>query len=67
MRNSLRAEIDELDALAERLADAAIDLLAQGIDGDSSAVRLEREVQRARRSVLKAAEILRSLSGEQRD
>ena len=47
--------------------DLTIDLLARGIEGDAAAVRLEREVQRARRSVAKAGEILRSVTDDRVD
>ena len=67
MREQLGREAEILSETAERLADVALDLLASGVKGDSEAVRLERDIQRARRSVVKASEILRSLGGQPDD
>lgn len=67
MREQLGREAEILSETAERLADVALDLLASGVKGDSEAVRLERDIQRARRSVVKACEILRSLGGQPDD
>ena len=59
---------NDLDAISERLADHAIDLLSQAFhDPDpkqSAAAKTERVVTRARRSVEKAAALLRSLDPE---
>ena len=56
------ADLDALrercDALAEDLADAALELLRQAVDGDEEAGRSERRVTRARRAVEKAATLL---------
>jgi len=61
------ADLDALrhrcEALAEELADAALDLLGQAVDGDEEAGRIEKRVTRARRSVEKAAALL---SGSER-
>ena len=62
MSENIRREAELLAGIEDRLADLTIDLLARGIEGDAAAVRLEREVQRARRSVAKAGEILRSVT-----
>lgn len=67
MNETLRSEADSLDEAAERLADLSIELLSRGVKGDQESVRVERELQRARRSIVKASQILRSISGESRD
>jgi hypothetical protein len=67
MSENIRREAELLAGIEDRLADLTIDLLARGIEGDAAAVRLEREVQRARRSVAKAAEILRSVTDDRVD
>lgn len=65
-------EAEQLADIAERLADASLDLLAVAIrEGDSDvsreAERLERELQKARRSVVKAEGILRGISSRRDD
>lgn len=56
------ADLDALrercEALAEELADAALDLLREAVDGDADAARIEKRVTRARRAVEKAAGLL---------
>ena len=56
------ADLDALrekcDALAEELADTALELLRQAVDGDEEAGRSERRGTRARRAVEKAAVLL---------
>ena len=56
------ADLDGLrercEALAEELADAALELLGQAVDGDEEAGRIEKRVTRARRAVEKAAALL---------
>lgn len=49
---------ERCDLLAEDLADAALDLLRQAVDGDEEAGRVEKRVTRARRAVEKAAGLL---------
>jgi len=49
---------DRLDALAEDLADAALDLLKQAVHGDDEAKTVEKRVTRARRAVEKASHLL---------
>ncbi len=49
---------EKCDVLAEELADAALELLRQAVDGDDGAARTEKRVTRARRSVEKAAGLL---------
>lgn len=49
---------ERCDRLAEDLADAALDLLRQAVDGDDEAARIEKRVTRARRAVEKAAGLL---------
>lgn len=67
MDEDLQNQADLLDEIAERLADVSLELLSRAIDGDGGSARLEREIQRARRSIVKASEILRSVSGQSRD
>ena len=61
------ADLDALrarcDALAEELADAALDLLRAAVDGDEEAGRTEKRVTRARRAVEKAAGLLSGSPG----
>jgi len=51
------------DLLAEELADAALDLLREAVDGDEEAARLEKRVTRARRAVEKASGLLSGSEG----
>jgi hypothetical protein len=57
------AELDELagrlDRLAEELSDAALDALRQSLDAGEARSELERRLTRARRSVERAAAIVR--------
>jgi len=56
------ADLDALrakcDALAEELADAALDLLREAVEGDEESARTEKRVTRARRALEKAASLL---------
>ena len=56
------ADLDRLrekcDLLAEELADAALELLREAVEGDQEAGAVEKRVTRARRSVEKAAGLL---------
>ncbi len=54
---------EKCDVLAEELADAALELLRQAVDGDDGAARTEKRVTRARRAVEKASGLL---SGSER-
>lgn len=64
-------EAETLASISEQLADAAIDLLSDAVrhggDEKSEAVRIERELQRARRSIAKAEEILRGITSARDD
>ena len=51
----LRAKCEQL---AEELADAALELLREAVDGDDGAGQTEKRVTRARRAVEKAAGLL---------
>ena len=53
---------DRLDAMAEELADLAIDRLSAALadDGKEAAAAEERRLTRARRRIVEAAELLRS-------
>ena len=61
------ADLDRLrtrcEQLAEELADAALELLREAVEGDEDAGRTEKRVTRARRAVEKAAGLL---SGSER-
>jgi len=63
------SDADALAAIADRLADASIDLLTAAVrDGDGNvADRLQRELQKARRAVVKAEGILRGISSRRDD
>lgn len=57
----LAALAADVDAIAERLADHALSLLRTALDAqDDEAARTEKLVTRARRSLEKAAALLRS-------
>ena len=60
---------ERLDAIAEELADLAIDRLRAAVDGDSGAAAEERRLTRARRAVEKAAALMsdRGGSGDARE
>jgi len=62
MSSDLRDLSDQLNALAERLADLALDRLRRAADPDDPGAELaaaeERRVTRARRAVEKAAVLL---------
>ena len=59
--DELVAIASEIDAIAERLADRALDLLRAATGGDAAGheAAVERVVTRARRSLEKAATLLR--------
>jgi hypothetical protein len=72
MSGDFEPEADALGVIAERLADASIDLLSAAIrDGDSKlpgdVEHLEREIQKARRCVVKAEGILRGINARRDD
>ena len=58
---------NEAERLAESIADLALDLLHEALSGDGASQRSEKELQKARRSVMKAEQILRTLSQAQDD
>ena len=49
---------ERLEAIAEELADLAIDRLRAAVDGNEDAAGEERRITRARRAVEKAANLL---------
>lgn len=51
---------ERLEAMAEELADLAIERLRAALDGDEGAAAEEKRLTRARRAVEKAANLLRS-------
>ena len=63
----LRGDLDHvrerLEAIAEELADLAIDRLRAAVEGNEDAAVEERRITRARRAVEKAAHLLET-SGE---
>ncbi|MFM8389563.1 MAG: hypothetical protein ACKOA5_09980 [Actinomycetota bacterium] len=72
MNGDFEREADALADVADRLADASIDMLAAAIrDSDGNVVkeaeRIERELQKARRAVVKAEGILRGISSRRDD
>lgn len=60
---ALRSLADEIDAIAERLADRSLELLRAAVHdaGGTEAAASERVVTRARRSLEKASTLLRGL------
>lgn len=67
MSGDFEREADALGIIAERLADASIDLLSTALhDGNDKLPKdvehVERELQKARRSVVKAEAILRGIN-----
>ncbi len=50
---------ERLEAIAEELADLAIDRLRAAVEGNDAAAAEERRITRARRAVEKAANLLR--------
>lgn len=72
MDSDFEREAESLSEIAERLADASIDLLAAAIgesdrDAAKEAEYIERELQKARRAVVKAEGILRGIRSHQDD
>ena len=72
MNANFQGEADELADIADRLADASMDLLTGAVrdgggDAAKEAERVERELQKARRSVVKAVGILRGISSRRDD
>ena len=61
MASDLDGVRERLEAIAEELADLAMDRLRQAVDGDEdgAAAAEERRITRARRAVEKAAAVLR--------
>ena len=64
----LEALVEQLDQLTEEIADLSLDLLREALGGPdpkaSPAARAEKVVSRARRSVEKAAQLLRGIGRE---
>lgn len=72
MNTDFESEAESLADIADRLADASIDLLAAAIrTGDRNDAReaehVERELQKARRAVVKAEGILRGINSRRDD
>ena len=63
--SDLDALVERLDAVAEELADAAIAALREAMEaGSGPRVELERRITRARRSVERAASLLRGSAAD---
>lgn len=58
---------DQLATINEGLADSALAILSRAVKGDSQDLRVEKDVQRARRAITKAESILRAISDDQID
>ena len=58
---------ETLESCNEQIADMCTDLLRATLRGDSNAQSVERSLQRARRSIAKAEQILQSLNQNQDD
>lgn len=59
---------DRLDAIAEEIAEAAIDELRAALQrGEAKRPVLEKRLTQSRRAVEKAAHVLRSLDGDSAD
>ncbi len=58
---------DQLATINEVLADSALAILSRAVKGDSQDLRVEKDVQRARRAITKAESILRAISDDQID
>ena len=56
-----------LESCNEQIADVCTDLLRSALRGDAEAQSVERSLQRARRSIAKAEQILQSLNQSQDD
>ena len=72
MSGDFEREADALGVIAERLAAASIDLLSTALhDGNGKLPKdvehVERELQKARRSVVKAEAILRGINSRRDD
>lgn len=64
MASDLEGVADRLDAVAEELADLALERLRAAVDAGETKSLDERRITRARRAVEKAAALLR---GDERD
>ena len=53
---------DTLSNVSESLADLCQDLLLDALHGGADSVRVEKEIQKARRAVAKAEQVLRGLN-----
>ena len=58
---------DQLAAINETLAEAALDILSRAVKGDSRDLTVEKDLQRARRDVAKAESIMRGITDERND
>lgn len=58
---------DQLAAINETLAEAALDILSRAVKGDTRDLTAEKDLQRARRAVAKAESIMRGITDERND
>lgn len=58
---------DQLAAINEALAEAALDILSRAVKGDNRDLKVEKDLQRARRAVAKAESIVRGITDERND
>ena len=61
-REAIENLSETLAGVSEALGDMCQDLLLDALHGATDSVRVEKEVQKARRAVAKAEQILRGLS-----
>lgn len=60
--DAIESLADALSVVDDGLADLCQDLLLDALHGQQDAVKTERELQKARRAVAKAAHVLRGVS-----
>ena len=64
MSDDLQPLRERLDAIAEELADLALERLRAAVDGDDAAAAEEKRLTRARRAVEKASHLLAGRSDD---
>lgn len=67
MTSDIEPVRERLDAIAEELADLALERLRAAVDGDADAAAEEKRITRARRAVEKASHLLAGGSGRSDD
>lgn len=61
-REAIENLSETLAGVSETLGDMCQDLLLDALQGSTDSVRVEKEIQKARRAVAKAEQVLRGLS-----